>query len=91
MSKGSDTLPLWLTTPTVRRRSGWERAFRQLVRPRPARQRVFAFVERSRRLQRIFKIATAALTLGTVAILLSVLPAGRYLAEWLTCAGDGWP
>jgi hypothetical protein len=76
-----------LTTPSVRRRSGWERAWRRIFKPRPARQRVFVFVERGRRLQRIFKLAMAALTFGTVVSLLSALPAGRYLAEWVATRG----
>jgi hypothetical protein len=67
----------------VHRRSRWERALRRIVRPRPAPQGVFAFVDRARRLDRVFKLAIAGWTLGLLVVLLAALPSGRYLAGWL--------
>jgi hypothetical protein len=58
-----------------------------VVRPRPARQGVFAFVERARRIDRGFKIAIAAGTVGLAAFLLAALPSGRYLAGWMASRG----
>lgn len=52
------------------------------MRPPPYRQRVFAFVARRRRLDRVFKGAIAASTLVLVIALLSAIPAGRNLAGW---------
>ncbi|HZW32190.1 MAG TPA: SGNH/GDSL hydrolase family protein, partial [Isosphaeraceae bacterium] len=82
-----ENLPLWLSSPGVHRRSRWERALRRIVRPRPVPQRVFAFVDRARRLDRFFKLAIAGLTLGLLVVLLAALPAGRYLAGWLATHG----
>ncbi|MGP0063357.1 MAG: hypothetical protein ACLQGP_07100, partial [Isosphaeraceae bacterium] len=87
MSEASENLPLWLKTTAVPRRSRWGRAIGRLVRARPARQRVFPFVERAKKLDRTFKGAMAVLTLGTVVVLLSALPTGRYLANWLLTRG----
>ncbi len=81
-SETVEELPLWLKTPSVRRRSRWERWISRVVKPRPARQGVFSFVERARRIDRVFKAAIAVVTLGLVAILLAALPSGRYLAGW---------
>ena len=83
MSQASEKLPLWLSTPSVHRRSRWERILHHIIRPRPVPQRVFPFVDRARRLDRVFKLAIGGLTLGLLAILLTALPAGRYLAGWL--------
>jgi hypothetical protein len=77
-----EELPLWLKTPAVRRRSRWERWISRLVKPRPAQQGVFRFVERTRRVDRIFKTGIAVVTIGLVAILLAAVPSGRYLAGW---------
>lgn len=87
MSEVSENLPLWLKTPAVPRRSRWDRAIGRLVRTRPERQRVFAFVERAKAIDRTFKIVIAVLTLGTVVILLSALPTGRYAANWVAAHG----
>ena len=87
MSETIEKLPLWLKTTTVRRRSRWERLMSRVVRPRPARQGVLAFVERARRVDRIFKAAIACLTIGLAAILLAALPSGRYFAGWLAARG----
>ncbi len=87
MSEVSENLPLWLKTPAVPRRSRWDRAIGRLVRTRPERQRVFAFVERAKAIDRTFKIVIAVLTLGTVVILLSALPTGRYAANWVAARG----
>jgi hypothetical protein len=76
-----------LKTPAVPRRSRWGRAIGRIARPRSARQRVFAFIERAKRLDRIFKSAMALLTLGAVVILLAALPTGRYRANWLAARG----
>jgi hypothetical protein len=87
VSEVSKDLPLWLKTPAVPRRSRWGRAIGRIVRHRPARQRVFAFVDRAKRLDRIFKSALAVLTVGAVVVLLAALPTGRYLASWLAARG----
>ena len=87
MSEASENLPLWLKTTAVPRRSRWGRAIGRLVRARPAQHRVFPFVERAKKLDRTFKGAMAVLTLGTVVVLLSALPTGRYLANWLPTRG----
>jgi len=83
VSQTKETLPLWLTTPAVHRRSRLERALHRIVRPRGARQQAFSFVHRARRVDRWFKVAIAGITVGTSAFLLAALPAGRYLAGWL--------
>jgi hypothetical protein len=84
-----EKLPLWLKTGSVPRRSRWDRMISRIVRPRPARQGVFAFVVRADRVARIFKIAIAVLTIGSMALLLAALPSGRYLAGWLAARGRG--
>jgi hypothetical protein len=76
-----------MKTGEVPRRLRWDRIRSRVVRPRPARQQVFAFVARARRVERAFKIAIAVLTIGGVAVLLAVVPSGRYLAGWLAARG----
>jgi hypothetical protein len=61
----------------------------RVVRPRPARQGVFGFVERAERVDRAFKIAIAVLTIGSLVLLLAAVPSGRYLAGWLAARGRG--
>jgi len=58
---------------------------RRLGRRRPNRHRqaVFRFSQRPRRLDRWFKAGIVAGTVAVVAILLSALAPGRYLASWL--------
>ena len=87
MSDVSKNLPLWLKTAELPRRSRWGRFVGRFARPRMARQRVFGFVERAKKLERIFKRAMALLTIGAVALLLMVLPSGRYAANWLVARG----
>ncbi len=87
MNETIEKLPLWLKTTTVRRRSRWERLMSRVVRPRPARQGVLPFVERARRVDRIFKAAIACLTIGLAATLLAALPSGRYFAGWMAARG----
>jgi hypothetical protein len=50
-------------------------------------QRVFGFFYRTARLERIFKTTIAVATAGLIAIVLTALPSGRYLASWLTTRG----
>jgi hypothetical protein len=51
--------------------------FYRLKRSRGARQRIFDFLDRSRRRQRSFKLAILGLTSLAIAIVLGVLPKGR--------------
>ncbi len=67
MSETVEKLPLWMKTESAPRRSRWDKMLSRLVRPRPARQGVFGFVERAERVDRAFKIAIAVLTIGGVA------------------------
>jgi hypothetical protein len=76
-----------MKTATVHRRSRWERWLSRVARPRPARQGVFAFVERANRIDRAFKAAIAVMTVALVGVLLVALPSGRYLAGWLAARG----
>jgi hypothetical protein len=48
---------------------------------------VFGFLNRTARLERVFKLTIAIATVGLVAIVLTVLPSGRYLASWLMTRG----
>jgi hypothetical protein len=83
VSQTVEKLPLWMKTPTVHRRSRWQRLFSRVVKPRAARQMVFGFVERAERFERALKIAIAGLTILSLALLLAAVPSGRYLAGWL--------
>jgi hypothetical protein len=62
------------------------RAWIRRLRPRPRRlhQRVFRFLHRAARLERIFKMTVAVATAGLMAIVLAALPTGRYAASWLS-------
>jgi hypothetical protein len=63
----------------------------ELARRRPARQRVFEFVERSGRHVRSFKLMILAVTALTASVLLAGVPRGRYLAGVLVSqARRGW-
>ena len=53
--------------------------FYRLKRSRGARQRLFDFLDRSRRRQRAFKLAILGLTSVVIALVLGVLPKGRYV------------
>jgi len=55
-------------------------------RPRE-RQRVFAFRDRTARFERVFKWLIVLGTVGTVALLLFALPAGRYATSWVVARG----
>jgi len=50
-------------------------------------QRLFGFFNRTARLERIFKTTIAVATAGLIAIVLTAMPSGRYLASWLTTRG----
>jgi hypothetical protein len=84
VSQSVEKIPLWMTAAPVQRRSRWERIISRVVRPRPARQQVFRFVERAKQVDRIFKIVIAVVTIASMALLLAALPSGRYLAGWVT-------
>ncbi len=58
------------------------RALARIGRPRPPSQRSFAFVERSQRLARRFKVAIALGTLLLVSTVLVGSSSGRYVARW---------
>jgi hypothetical protein len=53
------------------------------TRRRPLRQRVFAFVERTERLDRTFKWVIGLATIGSIAFFLTVLSPGRFLSSWM--------
>jgi len=57
------------------------------MRPNRHRQGLFRFYRRARRLDRWFKIGIVAATIALVAILLSALAPGRYLASWAAARG----
>jgi len=57
------------------------------VRPKRHHQRLFGFYRRRGRLDRWFKIGIVAGTIALVAILLSALAPGRYLANWAAARG----
>jgi len=59
----------------------WSR--RSRLRRRRQRQRVFPFLERGKKRERVFKIAIALVTIGLIVGLLTALPSGRYAATWL--------
>lgn len=48
---------------------------------------MFGFFNRGARLERIFKTTIAVATAGLIAMVLAVLPSGRYAAGWLTTRG----
>jgi hypothetical protein len=56
-------------------------------RSRFCRQRVFAFMDRARRRDRVFKLSIAVFTLVLTALLLAASPSGRYLFFWLAARG----
>jgi hypothetical protein len=87
VSETVEKLPLWMKTTAVRRRSRWERVLSRLSRPRPLRQGVLEFVVRAQRIDRLFKISIAVITIGSVTLLLTAVPSGRYLAGWLASRG----
>ncbi len=64
------------------RHSGLGRLRAQRRRQR-VQQSVFPFFDRITRLERIFKIGIAVVTIGSIVIALAVLPSGRYAAGWL--------
>jgi hypothetical protein len=53
--------------------------FFRLKRSRGARQRLFDFLDRSRRRQRAFKVAILGLTCLAIALVLGAMPKGRYV------------
>jgi hypothetical protein len=79
----------------VVRRSGrtlWRRLRRRFSRPsifvRPTkRQGQFGFIERRRERERTFKRMIIGCTLLPIALLLAVLPTGRYAANWVRTRG----
>ncbi len=84
MSEPAGEIPLWMKTETVPRRSQSDRWRERLFRPRPMRQGVFGFVDRARRVDRIFKRMIAGLTIVVLGTMLAAVPSGRYFAGWLS-------
>ena len=72
------------------RSRGIVRAWISLSRRRPPRQGVFGFVVRRERLERTFKRSIALATVGSIALFLTVLSPGRYLASWTAARPTHW-
>jgi len=83
VTRASRRLPIRVSDwwSNSRLRPVWSR--RSLLRRRRQRQRVFRFLERGKKRERVFKIAIAIVTIGLITVLLTALPAGRYATTWL--------
>ncbi len=82
----SDRREIQAKTPRQGRRGGAVMRW-AWSRPYGRRQGTFRFYRRARRLDRWFKLGILAGTIVFVAILLSALAPGRYLASWVAARG----
>ena len=62
--------------------------FSSWIEFKPARQRSFEFLDRSRRRQRWFKLGILATTGLAIALIFGFVPKGRYIAASVARAGD---